>query len=57
VEHFHKIHTPITTLDAFLDKDKTQQLNSSKNTRHEIYPEVLPQHKGVLLPIEKPTKG
>jgi hypothetical protein len=30
---------------------------SSKNTRHKIYPEVRPDHKGVLLPVEEPTKG
>jgi hypothetical protein len=26
-----------------------------KDTR--IYPEVRPHHKGVLLPVEEPTKG
>jgi hypothetical protein len=28
-----------------------------KSTRHKIYPEVQPHHKGVLLPIEELTKG
>jgi hypothetical protein len=27
------------------------------NTRHEIYPEIRPHHKGVLLPVEEPKKG
>jgi hypothetical protein len=30
---------------------------ASKNTRHKIYPKVQPHHKGVLLPVEEPTKG
>jgi hypothetical protein len=29
---------------------------ASKNTRHKIYPEVRPHHKGVLLPVEEPTR-
>ena len=32
-------------------------MNPRKNKRHEIYPEVRPYHKGVLLPVEEPTKG
>jgi hypothetical protein len=37
----------------------TRNLNhkASKNPRHKIYPEVRPHHKGVLHPIEEPTKG
>jgi hypothetical protein len=44
-------------LYAFLAIDESQQMKQHKNTRHEIYPNVRPHHKGVLLPIEEPTKG
>jgi hypothetical protein len=30
-------------------------MSKSKTQRHEFYTEVWPHHKGVLLPIEKPT--
>jgi hypothetical protein len=36
---------------------KYLKYKASKNTRHKIYLEVRPHHKGVLLPIEEPTKA
>jgi hypothetical protein len=30
---------------------------ASKNMSHMIFPKVRPHHKGVLLPVEEPTKG
>jgi hypothetical protein len=42
-------------ISILLTKDLKHK--ASKNTRHAIYPEVRPHHKGVLLPVEEPTKG
>jgi hypothetical protein len=47
--HGEKIYMPI-----LLTKDLKHK--ASKNTRHTIYPEVRLHHKGVLLPVEEPTK-
>jgi hypothetical protein len=48
--HYEKIYMSILLTKYLKHK-------ASKNTRHKIYPEVRPHHKGVLLPVEEPTKG
>jgi hypothetical protein len=48
-------HSEKIYMSILLTKDLNHK--ASKNTRHKIYPEVWPHHKGVLLPIEEPTMG
>jgi hypothetical protein len=49
------LHGEKIYMSILLTKDLNHK--ASKNTRHKIYPEVQRHHKGVLLPIEEPTKG
>jgi hypothetical protein len=48
-------HNEKIYMSILLTKDLNHK--ASKNIRHKIYPEVRPHHKGVLLPVEEPTKG
>jgi hypothetical protein len=62
VEHLHKIHTPRTTLFAFLAKDKTKQMNSSKNTWGSAIPQRCPTphwgaHKGQVFSNPSPPQA